>query len=230
MKQKTTAIVAAASVLCIGVSAAVHAQVETREVPAFSKLRVENGIDVELRQTDRENLRIEVDGVDLADVRSEVVDDELRLSRESRLFQRGRVRAYVDFVRLTEITAASGSDIESNGALQAEDLTVTAASGSDVELAVAARDLRFQLSSGSDLEVEGTAETLSIEASSGSDVSAEDLRAGTVSVRLTSGSDADVHATDRIDIEARSGSDVTVHGDPAIRNVDADRSSDVSWD
>jgi|GEM_PF-3529796 hypothetical protein len=39
-----------------------------------------------------------------------------------------------------------------------------------------------------------------------------------------------VAATDQVDIEARSGSDVTVSCNPATRNVDADRSSDVHFE
>lgn len=73
-------------------------------------------------------------------------------------------------------------------------------------------------------------ETRAVDASSGSDVSADDLRARTVSPRLSSGSDAEVYATDQVDIEARSGSDVTVSCNPATRNVDADRSSDVHFE
>src|SRR5690606_2932727 len=54
-------IVVASAVLLgsIALSSASVAQVETRQVPPFSKLSVAHGIDVELRQTDRENLRIE---------------------------------------------------------------------------------------------------------------------------------------------------------------------------
>lgn len=223
-------ILVAACALLVGTVTVSRAQTETRAVEPFSKLRVENGIDVELRQTDRENLRIEVDGVDLDDVRSEVVDDELRLSRDTGLFQTGGVRAYVDFVTLDEISASNGSDLSSVEApLQLEDLTLTASSGSDVELAVAARTLDLRVSSGSDVDVEGTAENLSVDASSGSDVSADGLRARSVRLQLSSGSDAEVHATDRVDIDASSGSDVTVRGNPATRNVDTDRSSDVHW-
>ncbi|HEX6994651.1 MAG TPA: head GIN domain-containing protein [Gammaproteobacteria bacterium] len=227
-------IVVASAVLLasIGASAAAVAQTETRQVPPFSKLSVDSGIDVELRQTDRENLRIEVDGVALADVESVVVDDELRLSRtgwKSRIVETARVRAYVDFVSLTSIVASSGSDIESNGALEAEDLTVTASSGSDVELEIAARSLALEVSSGSDVEVGGTVDSFSVAASSGSDVSAGGLEARDVTLRLSSGSDAEVRATGSVDIEASSGSDVTVYGNPATRNVDTDRSSDVAW-
>ncbi|SRR5690606_33265220 len=226
-------IVVASAVLLgsIALSSASVAQVETRQVPPFSKLSVAHGIDVELRQTDRENLRIEVDGIELADVESVVADGELRLSRRERKPgpERGRVRAYVDFVSLTSIAASSGSDVESNGVLELEDLTVAASSGSDVELEINARSLSVHVSSGSDVEVEGAVETFSVEASSGSDVSADELEARDVTLRLSSGSDAEVRATGSVDIQASSGSDVTVYGNPATRNVNADRSSDVVW-
>ncbi|MBN1239263.1 MAG: DUF2807 domain-containing protein [Gammaproteobacteria bacterium] len=210
-----------------------EADTEERQVESFSKLRVQNGVDVHLTQADREALRIEVDGIGIEDVVTEVVDDELRITRAGgalgRFLSTGRVSAYIDFVRLSDIEVSGGSDVRGRSTIEADELRVVASGGSDVRLTVDASQLEFRLSGGSDLDVEGRADDLSVDASGGSDVSAGRLRAQRASVRVSGGSDASVNAAARVDIEASGGSDVDVHGDPRDRTVDTDRSSDVTW-
>jgi hypothetical protein len=207
--------------------------VEERQVEPFSKLRVENGVDVYLTQADREAVSIEVDGIDLDDIVTEVVNDELRIRRlgiGGGVFGLGgRAGAYIDFVRLSDIEVSGGSDVESRSTIEVEELKVVASGGSDVRLAVDVPQLEFILSGGSDLDVEGRAHGVEIRASGGSDVSARRLQAQQASLRVSGGSDVSVNVESRIDIEASGGSDVDVYGDPDDRTVDAGRSSDVNW-
>jgi hypothetical protein len=204
-------------------------------VAPFSRLKVENGIDVSLTQGPEQRLRIEVDGYDLAQIETEVVGGELSLSNKGRsgwdwsFFDERDVTVYLDFVELTAIDASSGSDIEGRNAFELDELRVEASGGSDVELDVRAERLEFHLSGGSDLEVRGETQSLAVEASGGSDVSARSLDAAQARVDLSGGSDASILATAAVAVHASGGSDVIVHGNPAERTVDNDRSSDVVW-
>ena len=205
---------------------------QERQLAPFSKLRVQNGVGVYLTQSDRETVTIEVAGFDLEDVVTEVVGDELRISRSSRGGGFGfvsHVRAYLDFVQLSEIEVSGGSDVSGRNTIESGELRVVASGGSDLRLALNVQQLDFDLASGSDLDAEGSAASLRIEASGGSDVSAGQLQAQRASVRLSGGSDASLRVRDRIEIEAHGGSDVVVYGDPGERTVDTDRSSDVTW-
>ena len=219
-----------------GIGAA-HAQsnTEERSVAPFTRLNVENGIDVSLTQGPEQRLRIEVDGYDLADIVTEVVGGELRLSNKGRsvwgwsFFEDHDVTVYLDFVELTAIDASSGSDIEGRNAFELDELSVQASGGSDVELDVRAERLEFHLSGGSDLDVRGETQSLTIDASGGSDVLARSLNAAQARVDLSGGSDASILATTSVAIHASGGSDVIVHGNPAERTLDNDRSSDIVW-
>jgi Putative auto-transporter adhesin, head GIN domain len=222
------------AVFALAATAAVHAQrAEDRAVASFSKLRVDNGIDVHLTQSDREGLRVEVDGYALEDVVTEVVDGELRLSRARSAggwrFGRSRVSVDVSFVEVAALQASGGSDIDGRGNLKLDELSVVASGGSDIDLSVQATRIEFTVSGGSDLELRGSAESLTIVASGGSDVSATGLQAARIKLVASGGSDANVYATEAIEVNASGGSDVRISGDPQQRNVNADRSSDVSW-
>jgi hypothetical protein len=196
---------------------------------------VGDGIDVYLTQSSESSLRVEVEGYDLEDIITEVEGDTLTLSNKAnqgiqfRFFEAREATVYLNFAHLSALEASSGSDIEGRNDLRLEELTVRASGGSDVELAVHAQSLEFMLSGGSDLDVSGDTQSLAIEASGGSDVSARSLESERAKVTVSGGSDASVRASAAIVIDARSGSDVSVYGNPTERTLDTDRSSDVAW-
>jgi Putative auto-transporter adhesin, head GIN domain len=205
-----------------------------RSIGSFSRLRVENGIDITLNPAARESLSLEVDGYELEDIVTEVVGDELRISvvdGARRVFSRGSrsARVNVDFVSLTAIEASGGSDVRGRGEMSADDLVVHASGGSDVDLAAQARRLELAATGGSDVTLRGKAESLEVTASGGSDLSAAGLETRSAVLQVSGGSDATVTVTDSVTVNASGGSDVHVAGNPAQRNVRSDRSSDVVW-
>ena len=219
--------------LLVLTACAAHAErrTEERALAPFSKLRVENGIDVSLIQGDRPSVTIDADDNLLKDIVTEVDGGELRISRtrNSGRFFGSDAKVRLTFVQLSGIRASGGSDIDGGSDVKLDELSISASGGSDVDLAVEAKKLELTLSGGSDLKLRGSAETLSITASGGSDIAAGDLRADRVTLRVSGGSDAHVNAKDAIELDASGGSDVTVSGNPQRRAVNNDRSSDVRW-
>lgn len=215
-------------ITCLFLVAACTANAEERSVGPFSKLHVQNGIDIYLTQSDRESLRVEASDPD--NVVTDVANGELRISRKrAGGFFGGGGKVYVGFVRLSDVDVSGGSDIESQNQLKLDDFTLRASGGSDVDLDVQAKSLDLSLSGGCDARLKGSAETLAVRASGGSDISAGGLNAGRVKLNVSGGSDARVNASDAIEIDASGGSDVSVTGNPRQRTVNNDKSSDVYW-
>ena len=223
-------IAKALAMSCLLLAIAHTANAEERSVGPFSKLHVQNGIDVYLTQSDHERLRVEARDAD--NIVTEVRDGELRISRNRSgggFFPRGAGKVYLDFVRLSAIEASGGSDIRSRNQLKLDDLSVGASGGSDVALDVQAKNLHMTLSGGSDAKVQGKADSFAIRASGGSDISAAGLQTRRATLDVSGGSDARVNVTEAIEINASGGSDITVAGKPKQRTVNNDRSSDVYW-
>lgn len=209
-----------------------QAATEERDLPTFTRIAAQGGIDVHITQANRQRVRIETEDYELEDVEAEVFDGELRLSNRQRrgfsFFEGGGdVDVYLDVVELSAIRASGGSDVEGESNLRADELSVEASGGSDVELTVQTQRLALRLSGGSDANVRGTTQSLTVEASGGSDVSAGGLEAEEATVRVSGGSDATVWASAAIDVNASGGSDVSVRGNPSQRTVNNDRSSDI---
>jgi hypothetical protein len=68
-------------------------------------------------------------------------------------------------------------------------------------------------------QVTGTCASFTAQASSGSDIDARNLRCETGSVDVSSGADARIFASGRLDVDASSGGGVVAYGNPGIGNI-----------
>lgn len=201
---------------------------ETRLVNNFTKIKVKSGINLFLIPSSEEEVRIEARGYHLSDVITEVVDNELRIYRDNWSFTMGSVNVYVKCKNLTSVEASGGSDVIGEETLRSDEFYVKASGGSDVRLSVHTHYLEANVSGGADFIVNGTADVVRLSASGGSDIKASNLQAQRGVVKVSGGADANVFITDEIDISASGGADVSVKGNPQIRNVKNDVSSDVT--
>ena len=82
------------------------------------------------------------------------------------------------------------------------------------------RVVGLSASSGADLQVSGTCASFTADASSGADIDARQLHCENGSVDVSSGADARVFASGRLDVGASSGGGVVAYGNPGIGNID----------
>jgi hypothetical protein len=199
---------------------------QERKLTDFLKIKVSYGIDVIISQGDSEKVTVEADEnlVDL--IKTEVKDQTLKIYHEENISKAKKMCVYVTVKDLNSIIASSGSDVTTEKEIKLDKLVVEMSSGSDGNLKLNANELICETSSGSDLELSGKSKTLDLTASSGSDINAYELEAEYVSVKTSSGSDAEVFVTNQLKVRGSSGSDVRYKGSP--KNIDNDLSSGAS--
>jgi hypothetical protein len=200
---------------------------ETRSLNSFSKLKVQNGIDVYLTHSNEESAKIEARGHQLKDIKTEVVGDELRISHSSRLLRSGNIKVYLNYRNLTAIEASGGSDVKSENVIKADEFYARASGGSDLRLSIETYYMEAHVSGGSDLYLNGSTEAFSFTAGGGSDIKAENFQSKRGVVKVSGGSDANLNVTGELEVSASGGSDVNVTGNPAIRKLNNDISSDI---
>lgn len=107
-------------------------------------------------------------------------------------------------------------------------LTLAASSSADVTLEATGSDLvEIDASSSADVEISGTCQTLEVSASSSADVSADDMPCENGDIQASSGADVDAYISGNLEARASSGSDVTVRGNPATRDVRESSGGDI---
>ena len=83
------------------------------------------------------------------------------------------------------------------------------------------KECKISIGSGGDASLKGSAEKLAAEMKSGGDLYASDFKVKDARVKLSGGSDAQLHVTGELMVSASGGGQVHVSGDPVI---DADLS------
>ncbi|WP_321369220.1 head GIN domain-containing protein [uncultured Draconibacterium sp.] len=207
-------------------------ETQIRNLSGFNAIKVSTGIDLYLTMGDAEEVKVVADDDIIDDLKTEVENGTLKIYMKRRnWFNWGSGnetrKVYVTVKELEELSASSGSDVESTNTLEGESLEVSCSSGSDVKLDVYYKNLSVDTSSGSDSKLQGKVKTLKADASSGSDIKAKDLESAICYADASSGSDITVSVSSELYANASSGADVTYYGNPEIKDIDESSGGDV---
>lgn len=187
---------------------------------SFNAIKVSQGIDVYLKQSDNISVTVEADDNIYDLLITEVKNNVLHIYFEKNV---GRVKAKIVYVSMKEIvalTASSGADIKGEGKITGNTLKLKASSGADIELECDVEELTCTSSSGSDIDISGTCKKFEANSSSGSDINAEDLKSNHVDAESSSGSDITVYVIETLKADASSGADIIYKGEPKEKDIE----------
>jgi Putative auto-transporter adhesin, head GIN domain len=171
---------------------------ETRDVPEFSRVDAEDGVDVHVRVGDTQALSVHAGHKVIHDVRTEVEDGTLRVWQHGTGWS-GDIDVNVRVPALEALSASDGADLDADG-LEGGVLEIAAHDGADVKASGAIDRLLLRVEDGADADLAW-------------------LRAGDVRASLADGADASVFASRSLEAEVADGADLEERGDPARRNV-----------
>lgn len=200
---------------------------ENRSVTSFSGIKAAEGIDVYLKKGDKEALRVEVTGVDLRNVLTEVSGSYLKIHMEDGNYRNKTVKVYVTYVEVDKLSASSAANIFSESIIKTKSLSVSASSAGTVDVQVDVDSFEASASSAGDVQVKGTAKSVDITASSAGEVDAYELEAENVSAGVSSAGSAKVHAVKSIEARASSGGSVRYRGNPDRSNTNSSSGGSV---
>jgi hypothetical protein len=176
------------------------AHAEPRAHRDFTRVAASAGTDVEISIGG--DFSVDVSGRDAQRIVTRVVNGTLVVEPVRGWSWRGHRDALVrvSMPRVEGLDASSGAEIRTRGV-----------NGGAVSL---------EASSGAELEVAGACGTFDADASSGSRIAAAELRCESGRVEVSSGANAHVYASNRLDVDASSGGNVVAHGNPGIGDID----------
>lgn len=195
---------------------------QKREVSGvFHSIRVSDGINLYLSQSDTEGVVVSATEVQYRDKIKTVVEDGVLNIDYGNVtgwnWNTRQLKVYVAVKSIKVIRATGGSDVFVQGVLAGEELSMKFSGGSDFKGAVAVTNLTVEQSGGSDVRIKGKAVNVKVEASGGSDFKGYDLLADYAIIQASGGSDADITVTKEIAADATGGSDINYKGKPVIK-------------
>ncbi len=187
---------------------------EERSLRAFERITVGQAISVELEKGNSEKAVVEVRGVDLDDVITEVRGSTLRIKMAEGRYRNLDVRVRVTYKELSSVSVSSAADLYSRGIITADRFDIDVSSAGGVELQVDAQKMEIEASSSGHAEVSGKAGDVEISASSAGSIRAFDLEADEVYARANSAGSVKITAKRSIDARASSGGSIRYRGNP----------------
>ena len=180
----------------------------------FTKIRVSTGLDLYITQGSKTDITVEADE-NLQDIIiTEIKDGVLKIYSDKNIWKAKARKVYVTLETLEGISATSGSDVYTRGTLKVNDIAISSTSGADIRMSLDANSVTSSATSGSDIEISGTSNNHTSSATSGASIDAYGLRSKNVTVRVSSGADINIYASESIAAKASSGGDIDFKGSP----------------
>lgn len=204
---------------------------EKRNVSGYHGISVSGGIDLYLSQG-AESVAVSAAETKHRDrIKTEVKNGILYISYDHKnvdIDGGGRkLKAYVSFKSLDNLTASGGSDVDVDGTIKTTSLKVNISGGSDFDGKVEASDLDITATGGSDLDITGNVKNLVLHASGGSDFSGYGLSADFCKLEASGGSDVEITVNKELNADASGSSDVSYKGSGVIKDLKSSGSSSV---
>lgn len=184
-----------------------------KEVGEFNEIKVFDLIEVNLIQAD-EN-KIVIKGSNIDDIKWVNKEGTLKLRMElEKKFQGEDTFIEVYYTNLRVIDGNEGAQISCNEMVQKNKIELRAQEGAHIKIGMDVQHAAIRAVTGGIIEASGLAQNQSIVLNTGGVFDGRDLRSSTSDVKISAGGEAEVFASERIDINVKAGGDVTVYGQP----------------
>lgn len=183
------------------------------EVGEFNEVKVFDLIEVNLIQSDENKILIKGRNVD--DIKWANKDGVLKLRMQlDKKFTGEDTFIEVYYTAIDVIDANEGAQITCNEMISKNKIELRAQEGARINIGMNVSVAEFRAVTGGIIEASGLAENQSIVLNTGGVFEGKDLRTSIAEVKISAGGEAEVYASDRIDVNVKAGGDVTVYGQP----------------
>ncbi|NNM19526.1 MAG: DUF2807 domain-containing protein [Croceitalea sp.] len=184
-----------------------------KEIGDFSEIKVFDLIEVTLIESDENRLTIK--GENIEDIKWVNKDGVLKLRMQfDKKFQGEDTYIEVYYKDINVIDGNEGARITCNELVKKNKIELRAQEGAHIIIGMDVDYADMKAVTGGIIEASGLAKNQSIVLNTGGIFEGMDLRTATTDVKISAGGEAEVFASDRVDINVKAGGDVTVYGQP----------------
>ncbi len=215
----------------LGMSCTVHSQSKKtvrgnhnvtkteRTTGSFTGIKVSSGVDVYLKQGDKESVTLEADENLHEYIKTEVKSGVLHVYTDANIREAERERVYVTMKDINSVQTSSAGDIVGESPIKSDRLELSASSAGDITLEIYAKETEIDISSSGDMTLTGETEKMKADLSSAGDLKAYKLNAKEADLSVSSAGDADINVSEKLTARASSAGDINYMGDPKLIDV-----------
>ena len=201
-----------ASILMVFVTALGFSQV-SKNLGEFDSVSVFDKISVQLIESN-EN-RIEITGSRAGDVEIVNKNGKLKIRMALKTILDGEdVSVKLYFKEISEISANEGSYVICDTPIKQTAVKVDTKEGAEVRLNLDVKKANLRAVTGGILKIKGKATNSDVSLGTRGVLQAEDLQTVQTSIKITTGGEADIRASELVDAKVRAGGNITIYGSP----------------
>jgi hypothetical protein len=184
-----------------------------KEMGNFNQVKVFDLIEVNLIKSD-EN-RVLVKGRNVSDINLVNKNGVLKIRMElDKIFSGEDTFVEVYYIGLDVIDGNEGSRITSNETIEQNSLEIKAQEGAQIKVGLKVNHLEVRAVTGGIIEASGMAENQDVVLNTGGIFEGKELRTENTSVKITAAGEAEIFATEYVDVNIKAGGNVYVFGKP----------------
>ena len=184
-----------------------------KEVGEFNKIKVFDLIEVNLIKSDENRILIKGDNV--YDIKFVNKDGTLKLRMEFEKKFRGEdTLIEVYYTNLDIIDGNEGARIVCNELIEQNSIELRAQEGARIKIGMDVENVDIRAVTGGIVEASGIATNQVIVLNTGGVFEGRDLKTKVASIKISAGGEAELHASEKVDINVKAGGDVYVYGNP----------------
>ena len=184
-----------------------------KDVGDFNEIKVFDLIEVNLIHSDENKVLIKGENVD--DIQLVNKDGTLKVRMKlDKIFHGEDTFIEVYYTSLDLIDGNEGAQITSNELMKQNTIELKTQEGAKIKVGLDVDHVKVRAVTGGIVEASGLAKNQEIVLNTGGIFEGRSLRTETTKVKITAAGEADVYASERVDIDLKAGGDVHVYGNP----------------
>ena len=184
-----------------------------KNVGDFSEVKVYDRIEVNLINSD-EN-KVVITGEDVEDVEIINKDGKVKIRMDiDKIFNGEKTFVEVHYTSLEIIDGNEGASITSNELIEQDEITIKVQEGARVKVGLDVDKVEIRAVTGGIIETKGRANSQVITLNTGGVYEGRSFETKNTTVSIKVAGEAEVNATNVVDVKVRAGGDVFIYGNP----------------
>ena len=206
---------------------------EARTITDFSAIDVSGSISLYLSQGNEYGIAISAgEQKNNSRIKTEVKNGVLKISVDGGLWNgmgwaNRKLKAYVSFKTLNELTVSGASFVTANGLITADALKIEVSGASEIKASINVKQLDLNISGASVAKLSGSADNASIGASGATKVSSYEMAINSCNAAASGASSIRITANKELNASASGGANIYYKGAASVVNINSSRGADV---
>ncbi len=195
-----------------GVTGSGNVVKQDRQVGDFSTIKILGSADVIIKQGERTTLQVQADDNLLENIITKVKNGALIIETEGNIRKYREFQVYVTMSRLDGVEINGSGDVETEGLISGNNLSISINGSGDVEMELDYKGLEAQINGSGDIEISGITGDLDLSIMGSGDFEASNLRLNICSIKVYGSGDISMNGSaSTVSVELSASGDVNLY-------------------